>query len=47
MGIDASPESLILVKKPSEWLHLLFQPIYFLIANSIFSFRRMRLQNLT
>ena len=47
MDIDASPESLILVQKPSEWLHLLFQLIYFLVANSIFSFRRMRLQNLT
>ena len=46
MDIDALPESSILSQKPSEWLHLLFQVIYFLVTISNYSFRRMRFQNL-
>ena len=47
MDIDASPESSLLVQKPSECLNLLFQLIYFLAIASIWSFGRMRSQNLT
>ena len=47
MDLDASPELLILVKKPSECLNSLFELIYFLLTFNIFGFRRMRSQNLT